>query len=96
VGQAGPGIQLFGSARAVGGENDNQAETLYTKRFPDFTETDLSANGFCVFRPRRLKLFDERALWCRHVRDRAPHSRPAARMGADRDLPFRHLTHESK
>jgi uncharacterized protein len=56
------GIQLFGSAREVGGENDNQAETLYAKRFPDFTETDLSAYGFYVFRARRLKLFDERAL----------------------------------
>jgi uncharacterized protein YhbP (UPF0306 family) len=56
------GIQLFGSAREIGGENDNQAETLYAKRFPDFTETDLSAYGFYVFRARRLKLFDERAL----------------------------------
>ena len=56
------GIQLFGSAREVGGENDNQAETLYAKRFPDFTETDLGAYGFYVFRARRLKLFDERAL----------------------------------
>jgi len=56
------GIQLFGSAREVRGENDNQAETLYTERFPDFTETDLSAYGFYVCRPRRLKLFDERAF----------------------------------
>jgi uncharacterized protein YhbP (UPF0306 family) len=56
------GIQLFGSARAVQGENANQAETLYAKRFPYFIEVDLSAYRFYVFRPRRLKLFDERAL----------------------------------
>ena len=61
-GESDRGIQLFGSARDVRGENGNQAETLYTKRFPDFTETDLTAYGFYVFRPRRLKLFDERAL----------------------------------
>lgn len=56
------GIQLFGSAREVKGENANKAETLYTKRFPDFTEANLSAYGFYAFRPRRLKLFDERTL----------------------------------
>jgi uncharacterized protein YhbP (UPF0306 family) len=56
------GIQLFGSAREARGEHRNQAETLYAKRFPDFTAADLSAYRFYVFRPRRLKLFDERAL----------------------------------
>jgi uncharacterized protein YhbP (UPF0306 family) len=56
------GIQLFGSAREFKGENANELETLYTKRFPNFTAADLSAYGFYVFRPRRLKLFDERAL----------------------------------
>jgi uncharacterized protein YhbP (UPF0306 family) len=56
------GIQLFGSAREVEGENADQAETLYAKRFSDFTEADLGAYGFYLFRPRRLKLFDERTL----------------------------------
>jgi uncharacterized protein YhbP (UPF0306 family) len=56
------GIQLFGSAREARGEDAEQAETRYTKRFPDFAEGDLSAYRFYVFRPRRLKLFDERAL----------------------------------
>jgi uncharacterized protein YhbP (UPF0306 family) len=56
------GIQLFGSAREVRGENARQAKTLYAKRFPDFAEADLSAYRFYFFRPRRLKLFDERAL----------------------------------
>jgi uncharacterized protein YhbP (UPF0306 family) len=61
-GKADRGIQLFGSAREVGGEDAEQAERRYTKRFPDSTEAALSAYGFYVFRPRRLKLFDERAL----------------------------------
>jgi uncharacterized protein YhbP (UPF0306 family) len=56
------GIQLFGSAREVGGEDAEQAETCYAKRFPDFAERDFSAYRFYVFRPRRLKLFDERAF----------------------------------
>jgi uncharacterized protein YhbP (UPF0306 family) len=56
------GIQLFGSAREIRGENARQAQTLYTKRFPDFADSDLSAYHFYFFRPRRLKLFDERAL----------------------------------
>jgi uncharacterized protein YhbP (UPF0306 family) len=56
------GIQLFGSARGVRGENAKQAETLYAKCFPDFAEADLSAYRFYFFRARRLKLFDERAL----------------------------------
>jgi uncharacterized protein YhbP (UPF0306 family) len=56
------GIQLFGSAREVPSEDAELAETLYAKRFPDFAEVDLSAYRFYLFEPRRLKLFDERAL----------------------------------
>lgn len=56
------GIQLFGAAREVPGEDAELAETLYAKRFPDFAEADLSAYRFYLFGPRRLKLFDERAL----------------------------------
>lgn len=37
------GIQLFGAAREVPGEDAELAETLYAKRFPDFAEADLSA-----------------------------------------------------
>jgi uncharacterized protein YhbP (UPF0306 family) len=56
------GIQLFGSAQAARGEKASEAETLYAKRFPAFADPDLSAYSFYLFRPRRLKLFDERAL----------------------------------
>jgi uncharacterized protein YhbP (UPF0306 family) len=56
------GVQLFGSAREAEGKKARQAETLYAKRFAAFAEVDLSAYRFYFFRPRRLKLFDERAL----------------------------------
>jgi uncharacterized protein YhbP (UPF0306 family) len=56
------GIQLFGSAHEVRCGDAKQAETLYTKRFRDFAEADLSAYSFYLFRPRRLKLFDEGTL----------------------------------
>ncbi len=57
------GIQLFGTAREVDGEEEaEQARTLYAKRFRSFADTDLSAYRFYRFRPRRLKLFDERTL----------------------------------
>ena len=56
------GIQLFGSASEVRGDDANEAETLYTKRFPDFAEAAVSTYRFYAFRPRRLRLFDERAL----------------------------------
>lgn len=56
------GIQLFGTARETEGDEADEAQTLYTKRFPAFAETDLSAYRFYRLRPRRLKLFDERTL----------------------------------
>jgi uncharacterized protein YhbP (UPF0306 family) len=56
------GIQLFGSAREVRGEDAEHAEALYAKRFPKFAEADLGAYCFYFFKPRRLKLFDEGAL----------------------------------
>jgi uncharacterized protein YhbP (UPF0306 family) len=56
------GIQLFGSAQEAGGEDAESAETLYAKRFPEFAEAKLSEYRFYLFRPRRLKLFDERAF----------------------------------
>jgi uncharacterized protein YhbP (UPF0306 family) len=56
------GIQLFGSAREARGADAEAARTLYAKRFPEFADSDLSAYRFYLFRPHRLKLFDERAL----------------------------------
>jgi uncharacterized protein YhbP (UPF0306 family) len=56
------GIQLFGPARETAGDETHQARTLYTKRFPHFTDTDLGAYRFYRFQPHRLKLFDERTL----------------------------------
>jgi uncharacterized protein YhbP (UPF0306 family) len=57
------GIQLFGSAREAGRGNAEKAERLYGKRFPQFAaEADLGAYRLYVFRPRRIKLFDERVL----------------------------------
>jgi uncharacterized protein YhbP (UPF0306 family) len=56
------GIQLFGSAHVGRGEDAEHAETRYTKRFSDFAGAHLSAYRFNLLRPRRLKLFDERAL----------------------------------
>jgi uncharacterized protein YhbP (UPF0306 family) len=56
------GIQLFGSAREVEGRAAERARTLYARRFPRSRELDLAAYCFYVFRARRLKLFDERAL----------------------------------
>jgi hypothetical protein len=82
------GMQLFDSAHEGRGEDAEHAETLDTKRFPDFAEADLSAYRFYLFRPRRLKLFDERHTGGCHVRDRARRSRTAARLGTDRDVPL--------
>src|SRR5438876_6506722 len=56
------GIQLFGSVREAGGEIAGEAQTLYAKRFPAFADANLSAYRFYRFQPRRLKLFDERAI----------------------------------
>jgi uncharacterized protein YhbP (UPF0306 family) len=56
------GIQLFGSAREVKGRAAEPARSLYAQRFRRFREFNLAAYGFYLFRARRLKLFDERAL----------------------------------
>lgn len=61
-GKADRGIQLFGSAHEARGEDAEHADALYTKRFPEFAEAQPSTYRFYLFRPRRLKLFDERAL----------------------------------
>ena len=56
------GIQLFGSAREVEGAAAERAGALYAGRFPEYPKADLGAYRFYLFRPRRLKLFDERSL----------------------------------
>ncbi len=56
------GIQLFGSAQEVDDAGRTRVEGIYAQRFPDFGDAELGAYRFYVFSPRRLKLFDERAL----------------------------------
>jgi uncharacterized protein YhbP (UPF0306 family) len=54
------GIQLFGSAREA--TDSDEAETLYADRFREFDRADFDAYRFYVFRPNRIKLFDEEEL----------------------------------
>jgi uncharacterized protein YhbP (UPF0306 family) len=56
------GIQLFGRAKAANGRDERGAMELYARRFPAYERNDLSSYRFYVFRPTRIKLFDERAL----------------------------------
>jgi uncharacterized protein YhbP (UPF0306 family) len=56
------GIQLFGSARQAAGADADAAAAVYAARFPEYRTTDVGTYSFYVFRPRRLKLFDEREL----------------------------------
>lgn len=56
------GIQLFGSAREVDGADARKARRLYQQRFAAYQWTDLGAYAFYRFRPRSVKLFDERSL----------------------------------
>jgi hypothetical protein len=56
------GIQLFGTAREVHGASADDAESLYAERFTDFRPTEFAAYRFYLFRPSRLKLFDEQEL----------------------------------
>jgi uncharacterized protein YhbP (UPF0306 family) len=61
-GGADQGIQLFGSAREATGRALRDAEELYAGRFPGYREEDFGGYRFYLFRSRRIKLFDERAL----------------------------------
>jgi uncharacterized protein YhbP (UPF0306 family) len=54
------GIQLFGSAREVA--DLGEGEAVYARRFPAYDREKLGAYRFYVFRPDRIKLFDEREL----------------------------------
>jgi uncharacterized protein YhbP (UPF0306 family) len=52
------GIQLFGDAQA--GRDD--AEAVYARRFPGYEASRFADYRFYELAPRRVKLFDERAL----------------------------------
>ena len=54
------GVQLFGSARETRGRAAEQARDVYATRFRDYDAADLGAYRAYEFRPRRVKLFDER------------------------------------
>ena len=56
------GIQLFGRAVETRGRGASEAERLYARRFRDYEIGEYPAYRFYRFRPRRLKLFDERAF----------------------------------
>jgi uncharacterized protein YhbP (UPF0306 family) len=56
------GIQLFGTARELERLADSGAERLYAARFSGYRRQELDAYRFYVFRPRRLKVFDESKL----------------------------------
>ena len=55
------GIQLFGTAGVTKGRASQDARRLYAKRFRDY-DADSDDLPAYRFRPRTIKLFDERAL----------------------------------
>jgi uncharacterized protein YhbP (UPF0306 family) len=55
------GMQLFGTAGVVTGRAAGEAASAYAKRFKDF-DADSSDLPYYRFRPREVKLFDERNL----------------------------------
>ena len=56
------GIQLFGSAYEAEGNAAELAVTIYGERFADYRADDMGAYRAYLFQPRRIKLFDERAV----------------------------------
>jgi uncharacterized protein YhbP (UPF0306 family) len=54
------GVQLFGAAEEVAGAAAAGAAEVYAGRFPPYRKTRLGEYRFYVFRPRLMKLFDER------------------------------------
>ena len=56
------GIQLFGKAKQARGRDERDALALYGRRFPAYAQDDLSSYRFYMFRPTRIKLFDEHVL----------------------------------
>jgi uncharacterized protein YhbP (UPF0306 family) len=61
-GNADRGIQLMGTAQELLGRAAGDATRVYVGRFPAYRDSDFAGYRLYRFRPRRLKLFDERAL----------------------------------
>jgi uncharacterized protein YhbP (UPF0306 family) len=61
-GEPDSGIQLFGSTHELQGQAVTDAARIYGERFLAYRPTDLTSYAFFAFRPRRIKLFDERLL----------------------------------
>lgn len=61
-GQPDRGIQLVGIAGEAVGAARPDAERLYADRFAGFTADGFAGYALYVFRPRRVKLFDEPAF----------------------------------
>ena len=56
------GIQLFGAAHQATDAEAGRAEARYANRFHNFESKNFAAYRFYVFRPGRVKLFDENEL----------------------------------
>lgn len=56
------GIQLFGTARETKGRAVRDADRLYGRRFKVYAHDDSGDYRLYLFRPRTLKLFNEREL----------------------------------
>jgi uncharacterized protein YhbP (UPF0306 family) len=56
------GIQLFGTGGLASGRAVKAAELAYGKRFPSLDPSMSESYPFYRFRPRAVKLFDERSL----------------------------------
>jgi uncharacterized protein YhbP (UPF0306 family) len=56
------GIQLFGSARVATRRAAARAASVYAGRFSAYEPAEMSEYRLYEFRPRRIKLFHERAL----------------------------------
>ena len=61
-GQQDRGIQLFGVAREAEGAAADDAANVYAMRFADYRDAEMDAYRLYVFRPGRVKLFDESEL----------------------------------
>lgn len=61
-GQPDRGVQLFGFATEVAGALADAAAETYAERFADYRPDEMGAYRAYLFRPRRMKLFDEREL----------------------------------
>jgi uncharacterized protein YhbP (UPF0306 family) len=55
-------IQLFGSVVMTAGATIYEAERIYVGRFAGFRAEEFTDYRLYMFRPRRIKLFDERSL----------------------------------